>query len=136
MTWKKITSMVLLLCVLMSMFAMPGVGAAVVDTAETGANVELALDTVQTNMDQNLQTIFGSESVGVECFSNCGDFAVDGCVDFAVGGNDCNAITQDLLGENIIWNLFQRDSLAAERSQDGLESGFGFAAHCLTPLLC
>ena len=42
MTWKKITSMVLLLCMLMSMFAMPGVGAAVVDTAETGANVELA----------------------------------------------------------------------------------------------
>ena len=96
----------------------------------------LQLDTVQTNMDQDLQTIFGSESVGVECFRNCGDFAVDGWVDFAVGGNDSNAITQDLLGENIIWNLFQRDSLAAERSQDGLESGFGFAAPCLTPLLC
>ncbi len=42
MAWKKITSIVLLLCMLLSMFAIPGVGAASVDKAETGAQVNLA----------------------------------------------------------------------------------------------
>ena len=44
MAWKKITSIVLLLCMLLSMLtiAMPTIGAASVDKAESGANVELA----------------------------------------------------------------------------------------------
>ena len=44
MAWKKITSIVLLLCMLLSILtiAMPAVGAASVDKAETGASVELA----------------------------------------------------------------------------------------------
>ncbi len=44
MAWKKITSIVLLLCMLLSMFtiAMPTVGAATKDTAETGAKVDVA----------------------------------------------------------------------------------------------
>ncbi len=44
MAWKKITSIVLLLCMLLSMFtiAMPTVGAASVDKAESGAKVDIA----------------------------------------------------------------------------------------------
>ena len=44
MAWKKITSIVLLLCMLLSMFtiAMPTIGAATKDTAESGANVDIA----------------------------------------------------------------------------------------------
>ena len=96
----------------------------------------LQLDAVQTNMDEDLQAVFRSEAIGVEGFGNAGNLAVDGSVDLAVRGNDRDAVAQDLLGENIIWNLIQRNGLAAERCQDGLESGFGFAAHCLTPFLC
>ena len=101
-----------------------------------GEAFALQLDTVQTHMDKNLQSIFGSEAIGVEGFRNSGDFSVDGCVDLAVGGNECDAITQNLLGEHIIWNLLQRDCLTAERCQNGLESGFGFAAHVVSPLFC
>ena len=42
MSWKRITSVVILLCMLMSMFAMPMTSAASVDTADTGANVDLS----------------------------------------------------------------------------------------------
>ncbi len=42
MAWKRITSIVLLLCLLLSSFAMPGIGAASIDKAETGANVDIA----------------------------------------------------------------------------------------------
>ena len=42
MTQKRITSIVILLCMLLSMFSMPTAGAAIVDTADTSANVDIA----------------------------------------------------------------------------------------------
>ena len=42
MTQKRITSIVILLCMLLSMFNLPLVGAASVDTADTGAQTEVA----------------------------------------------------------------------------------------------
>ena len=42
MSWKRITSIVILLCMLMSMFAMPATSAASVDTADTGASSDVA----------------------------------------------------------------------------------------------
>ena len=93
----------------------------------------LQCNAVQANMDQDLQTVLGSETISMEGFCYAGDFAIHRCVEFAVGGNDCDAVAQNLLGKYIVGNLFQRNSLAAERCQDGLSSRIGFAAHSITP---
>ncbi len=61
MTWKKIISMVLLLCTLMSMFAMPAVGAASVDTVQTGAQVDLA--SVGANVSDGTIIYFDASNV-------------------------------------------------------------------------
>ena len=68
-------------------------------------------------MDQDLQTILGGEAVGMEGFRDSGHFAVHGAKDLAVFGNDGDAVTQDLLGKNIVGYLIQRHQLASQGRQ-------------------
>ena len=62
MTQKRITSIVILLCMLVSMFAMPTAGAATVDTADTSANADIADTSANADVAETAANSYGLAS--------------------------------------------------------------------------
>ena len=74
---------------------------------------------LQAKVDQDLQAVGGGEAVGVFRLGYGGDLPVHRTVDLPLRGNDRQAVSQDLLGEDLVRDLLQGDRLSVHRRQNG-----------------